>query len=191
MRIVLPLILLIVSVALLGAGWNSYVERQELIDSGTQVQGVIVDVRSSTDSEGDTTYAPVYEYSAAGRKLRHEPSVKTSSMPRRGDTETLYVDPDDADHVIADTFADRWFAPMMFGIFGMLSLISAVVLAVTLRRVGRRSSELGPHTANHDSHSTVTQSTASSTSMSTTSDSADSSGPFVSGGDSDSRGPFS
>lgn len=191
MRILLPLLFVITAIVLLSVGRNQHSQRQSLIDDGARVQGTVVTVRSSTDSDGDATYAPVYEYRAGGQTHRHEPGVKTSSRPQVGATETLYVDKDDPNHVIADTFADRWFVPMMFAIFGVVSFIVAIVLTATLRRSGRRSQELGPHTTSHDSHAPVTMSTASSTSASTTSGSVQSSGPFVDDNrGSDSRGPF-
>lgn len=190
-RVLIPVLLVIASVALLSTAWNQYAQRQALIDDGTQVTGTVVGINTTDNDDGDPTYAPIYEYEVDGTPLRHSPGVHTSSRPVIGATEQLYVDPDDATHVIANTFADRWFAPMMFAIFGVVVLVIAIVLGWTQRYISRKRQELGPHTANHDSHAPVTMSTASAASRSKTTGSVESSGPFVSGADAPTNGPFS
>ncbi len=175
------LVFLLVGVVLLIVGFSVRASHEKLVDEGATVTGTVVSVSQSTDSDGDTTYAPIYEYRYEGAPYRHESSVSSSSRPTVGSTETMFVDRAEPSHAMADTFLERHFVPTL--LLGIGALCIAIVLTASLvgfRRSRATASALeGP----------VATPTMPATSFDTSSSA--STGPFMSGrSKSDSRGPF-
>lgn len=182
-RISIPLVFVAVGVVLGGvAGWT-YDDRRNFAERAEQVPGTVVSVRSSTDSEGDTTYAPVYAYQHGGAPREYSPDGMSSSQPTVGEQVTLFVDPT-GDRVMADTFMDRWFLPVLLGGIGMALLVVGVAAAVTGGGRGLARSAAAREQRRVARGETLDGEATSSASH----EGRD--GPFVSGRQRDSKGPF-
>jgi hypothetical protein len=148
---VFSIVFLLIGLTMLGIGGWLANESRELRDTGDRVPAVIVSSDSSTDSEGDTTYSPVYAFTYRGEERTHTSSVSSSSQPTIGEAETLYVDPDDPTTVKADSFMDMWFLPALLGgmgivftAIGLFTGIGALVFAGASRLRGRASDPTAP-----------------------------------------------
>lgn len=119
----------VIGVVMLGVAWWSYSNSRDLAASGVRVTGTVASIRQQSDSDG-TTYSPVYAYAHDGTPRTYSPSSSSSRRPRIGDTATLFVDPDDPTHVLADTFMDRWLLPVLIGGMGAVFLLAGVVTGV-------------------------------------------------------------
>lgn len=109
------------------------------LDDGVIVEGIVVDVDTRTDSDGDRTYAPVVDYvdPATGQIHRLTGSVSTSSRPSIGSSEDVSLRPGEPES--ARVVGPAWF-PWIF--IGVGSTIVAAVLATTVvAAVGSRSGE--------------------------------------------------
>jgi hypothetical protein len=74
-------------------------------------QGTIVDLLYSTDSDGDPSYTPVYEYVVDGQTYLHESGVSFagSIVPSIGDTRTILYNPSDpTDSRVNNVFLLVW-----------------------------------------------------------------------------------
>lgn len=186
-RMLLPLVFLLVGGILASIGWSQYQDHESLATDGRQVTGTVIDVKTSTDSEGDTTYAPVYGYEWEGEQRRYTPGSTSSSYPTQGETATLFVDPDDPGRVMADTFMDRWFIPVLLGGLGAVFLAVGLVIALASRRARR-----GEHAWEQPVVVAPATSTAAAQTAAPKVDArSNRNGPFVgSSQKSDPRGPF-
>lgn len=98
--------------------------------------GVIVDVTSSRDSDGDTIYRPVVEF-VAPDGVTHSFVGRTGSSrrPAIGTTIEVLYDPGDPAGATEKTFTNLWLFPIAFAGFGLLFLI-AMTLGPSWRRRG-------------------------------------------------------
>lgn len=181
-RLALPLVFLAVGAVVAGLGGSMYVDRQELADTGERVAGTVTGVRSSTDSEGDTTYAPVYSYTHRGQPRQHSPDATSSSRPTEGEQVTLFIDPDEPGRVMADTFMDRWFLPVLLGGIGAVLLVVGGALAVAALRGGTRTGSRDERRARHEARVDGRETRTEVPEVR--------SGPFVGDARHDQRGPF-
>jgi hypothetical protein len=183
-------LLLLASIALLVGAGVVAARHQKLVSEGAAVTGTVTSIERSTDSDGDTTYAPIYSYEHAGTRYTHKPGTTTSSRPAVGSTETLYVDRADPSHAMADTFTDRWFGIVMLAGFGVAGFVASIVIfkvtgamrgAVQRRDVLRPTTLEAPRTATRANDAADSASAAS----------AGNAGPFITGRERpDPRGPF-
>ncbi len=88
--------------------------------------GVVVDLIAGTDSDGDVTYTPVYEYSVSGSTYRYTSSVSYGGLlvPEIGDTRTILYDPGDPrDARIRNVFVLIWLPIILIGIATLIVFI--------------------------------------------------------------------
>lgn len=136
-------VLSLVLVALLAlSGWWLLSNLVRVVDH-KPVDAVVVDLVPSVDSDGDTVYAPVYEYTVDGTTYRYKSKVSLGGVvvPDVGDHRTLLYNPADP----ADARVRNWFLLLVLPGIGFVIplLILGVVLVMTLRR-SRRSAALPP-----------------------------------------------
>lgn len=100
-----------------------------------KVEGVVVDLIPSVDSDGDTVYAPVYEYQVDGRSYRYKSKVSLGGfvVPDLGDTRTLLYNPDNpADARVNNTL-------LLLVLPGLLVLIATLALLALVVTSARRA----------------------------------------------------
>jgi hypothetical protein len=148
---VFSIVFLLIGLTMLGIGGWLANQSRELLDTGERVSAKVTSMSSSTDSEGDTTYAPVYTYTYRGEQRTYTAGVSSSSQPTIGESETLYVDPENPSSVKADSFMDMWFLPALLGgmgivftAIGLFTGIGALVFAGAAKLRGRASDPTAP-----------------------------------------------
>jgi hypothetical protein len=102
-----------------------------LVQNGQQTTGVVVDQVSTYDSEGGTTYLPVFRYRWLG--VQYVEGADFSSNPPRyeiGEEVTLWVNPDDPAEFVPDRFVDLWLMPLIFGGVGAILLVIAFFIFI-------------------------------------------------------------
>ena len=101
----------LVWIILFGVGlyysFNSY----RLVTTGAEVDAIIVDMDAS-NSDGVTTYSPIYEYTYQGETYRYN-SVNSSNIVTYdiGDHTTLLVDPSNPNNARQKSFWELWLLP--------------------------------------------------------------------------------
>jgi hypothetical protein len=125
-----------------GAGVFWLFDSLQRVTGDEQVEGVIVELIESRDSEGDLLYAPVVEYVVDGTSYRIESSVSYGGLvvPDIGDSRTVYYDPDDPTDATFRGFWTLWFLPALLTLLPLTILIVIVAAAV---RAQRKRSEAG------------------------------------------------
>jgi hypothetical protein len=103
-----------------------------LVRRGQSVAAQVVDLQSTYDSEGGTTYKPIFQYEWNGQTMTS--GAAFSSNPPRyqvGEAVMLYVDPANPSDVAANRFLDLWLMPLIFGgVAGILVVVSVVIVLV-------------------------------------------------------------
>lgn len=123
--------LILVPLLLGGLGW--FLSDLTRVLSHETVEGVVVELIPSVDSDGDTVYAPVYEYEVDGRVYHYRSKVDLGGMlvPGIGDTKTLLYNPDDpADARVKNLFLLLVLPGLLVGI----SALAFFALLVTWAR---------------------------------------------------------
>ncbi len=112
--IVLPFLLLI----LVGLGaW--LVSNLNRVANHETTDGVVVELIRGTDSDGDTTYTPVYEYVVGGEVYRYQSGVSFSGVviPDIGDRRTILYNPGNpADARVHNLFLLIWLPIILMAI---------------------------------------------------------------------------
>jgi hypothetical protein len=133
------IVLVVLLLAVAGGGafwlWDSI----QHVTNDARVEGVIVDLVESRDSEGDLVYAPVVEYVVEGRAYRIQSSVNYGGLvvPDIGDVRTVYYDPDDPADATFRGFWTLWFFPAL-----MVAVpIAILVLMTAAAAYSKRRSE--------------------------------------------------
>ncbi|MGA9596517.1 MAG: DUF3592 domain-containing protein [Acidimicrobiia bacterium] len=131
LRLILGLIL--IPVLLGGLAW--FLADLDRVLSHEKVEAVVVDLIPSVDSDGETVYAPVYEYEVDGSTYRYQSSVSLGGVvvPDIGDPKTLLYNPNDP----ADARVDNVF--LLLWLPGIMVVLSALVLFLLISRWVRRS----------------------------------------------------
>lgn len=116
------------------------------INNQVTASGIVVDVETDRDSDGDTTYRPVIEFVAAdGGTYRFTGRLGTSSYPDLGSRIDVLYDPADPQGATEKTFPNLWLFPIIFGAIGLISLLFLLLSrtkALNFRmRVGKPSLE--------------------------------------------------
>ena len=125
-------------IILFGVGLYYSINSFRLVTSGTEVDAIIVDM-DADNSDGTTTYSPIYEYIYAGETYRYN-SVNSSNIVTYdiGDHTTLLVDPSNPQNARQKSFWELWLMPaiMLPAAVGMgFIMILVNVLAARRGRV--------------------------------------------------------
>ena len=117
-----------------GAVW--LLDSVQRVTSDGQVEGVIVDLVESLDSDGDRVYAPVVEYVVGDTIYRIQSAVDYGGLavPDIGDVRTVYYDVDNPTDATFRGFWTLWFFPGLLTGLPLLVLIAMVASAVRTRR---------------------------------------------------------
>ena len=129
-------LLALVGIGLIVAAFLVARDSIALRSKDTTVMATIVDIESPPDGGSH----PIYEFEYDGETYRHESPV--SNGTRRtdvGDERELYIDPKDPDKAKEAGFMGMWFAPMMLGVFGVATLVAALVTWIAMRIYARFS----------------------------------------------------
>lgn len=112
--LLIPLIFLMV-----GGAWL-YFSIARVANQSTAT-GVVVDIDTSRDSDGDTSYRPVVEFVAEnGQTYRFTGRTGSSSRPTVGEPIDVLYDPADPQGATEKTFTNLWLFPLIFGGIGLL-----------------------------------------------------------------------
>lgn len=117
-------------------GWF-YWDDLELAETGARAQGVVINLESSRDSDGDTTYRPVVEFTDQSGTSHQFVGSVGSSPPAfsRGEHVEVIYDPWAPEDVLIDSFSTRYLFPLAFGGFGSLfALIGGGLMFAWFRR---------------------------------------------------------
>lgn len=132
LRVVLGLILIPM---VIGSGlW--FVSNLNRVLTHEPVEAVIVDLIASTDSDGDVTYAPVYEYDVEGQTYRYQSLVSLGGLavPDIGDRKTLLYNPDDPGDARVRNMFLLLILPAILVLIPVLILVTIGWAAVRRRR---------------------------------------------------------
>lgn len=135
LRVGLAFVLLL-SLALLAGAFFAWRSAADDVARSVATEGVVVGVRTSRSSDGDTTYAPILRFTTTeGRSVEASPTLTTSRLPTVGERWEIRYDPETPSRVWADTVLGTWFLPMILGgIGGVGLLLSAALLLATRGR---------------------------------------------------------
>jgi hypothetical protein len=128
LKFVLGLILVPI---LLGSGlW--FLSNLNRVLTHKSVDAVVVDLIPSTDADGDTTYAPVYEYDVGGQTYRYTSLVSLGGLavPDIGDSRTLLYNPDDPGDARVRNMFLLLILPAILVLIPVLLLLAMVVTRV-------------------------------------------------------------
>lgn len=110
------------------------------------IEGRVIDLIPSVDSDGDTVYAPVYEYEVDGRSYRYQSQVSLGGLlvPDLGDEKTLLYNPNDPDDArVRNLFLLIVLPGLLVGV--ALSIFMALILGTARRAWQRRHGEAWPN----------------------------------------------
>ena len=98
-------------IILFGVGLYYSFNSFRLVTTGAEVDAIIVDM-DADNSDGTTTYSPIYEYTYAGETYRYN-SVNSSNIVTYdiGDHTTLLVDPTNPQNARQKSFWELWLMP--------------------------------------------------------------------------------
>ena len=98
-------------IILFGVGLYYSFNSFRLVTTGAEVDAIIVDM-DADNSDGTTTYSPIYEYTYAGETYRYN-SVNSSNIVTYdiGDHTTLLVDPSNPHNARQQSFWELWLMP--------------------------------------------------------------------------------
>ncbi len=110
-----------------------FLREQSFLNKAEHVMGTVTDLDRS-ESDGDTSYCPVIDFSTTdGQNVRYHASI-CSSPPAFdvGDSVKIIYDPSNPKNVQMENFWDEYVAPFVLGVvglplfgFGLLRLFSA------------------------------------------------------------------
>lgn len=128
----------VVGLALVTFAVSFHLDDRELAARGQRASGLVVDIESRRDSDGDRSYRPVVEFRDAQRRPWRFTSRMGSNPPgfTRGEAVEVIYDPENPESAVIDSFMQRHFLPLIFGIFGAVFGTIGVVLLV--REIQRR-----------------------------------------------------
>lgn len=119
------IIFMCLGIPMLAFGFYLFYDNYQFAKRAIPVIGHVVDYDSyySTDSDGggSTMFTPIYEYTYNGNRKTYVGTVSSSSRTYDiGEEVEILVDQDDSDHVLVNTFWDRYFAVVILGFLGSL-----------------------------------------------------------------------
>lgn len=98
----------------------------QFLQTATKTQGTVIDLIKNvdTDSDGDssTTYSPVVSFTTStGQKIEAKTSISSNPPSHEiGDSVSIYYSPKDPKTIIVDSFMDKYFLPIVFGVLGLI-----------------------------------------------------------------------
>ncbi len=131
-RIIGGFFVLLIGLGLGWGAWSSWSNGAAFRASATHTEGTVVDIASHRDSDGDTMYKPVIEFTTAdGRTLQFTSSVSSSSPSySRGDAVKLYYAPANPEDARLDSFMEKYFLPLILSVFASVFTLIGVLLFV-------------------------------------------------------------
>jgi len=100
--------------------------------------GTVVDLVPTTDSEGETLYKPVFEFTDRNDRVRRVTGSVASRPPSygRGEAVTVRYRPENPENAHLDSFMDSWFLVLILGGLGAVftSIAAGFVIYAARRR---------------------------------------------------------
>lgn len=129
--ILLPLSAVILAIASVWYTYTSYT----FLTTGVKVQGTVIRLTSS-NSDGSTTYSPVFSYTYEGQPYEYE-SINSSNPPTNkvGDVETLLINPDNPSKARQNNFWELWLLPAILCPVSIFMLILSIGVPFLVRRM--------------------------------------------------------
>ncbi len=133
------LIFMCIGIPMLAFGFYYFYDNYVFAKRAIPVIGHVIDYDSyySSDSDGggSTMYTPIYEYTYYGNKKTHIGTVSSSSKTYDiGEEVEILVDQDNPNHVLVNTFWDRYFAVVMLGFLGTLFTVLGYLAFWAMKR---------------------------------------------------------
>ncbi len=110
----LGLVMVAVAAWLLVADW-SFARKAE------RSEGIVVALEERRGSKSRSTWAPIVEHQTVQGPVRFtSPGASSPPSYAVGDRVALLVDPADPANAQIDSFMERWFVPLIFGVLGVI-----------------------------------------------------------------------
>lgn len=116
-----------ISLIFLGLASYFFIDDYQMVIDGIQVTAVVVSNPSK----------PIMEYEVAGELYTYEATV--SSTPPSyyvGEEVNIYVNPDNPNQILIDTFTDRWLVVVILGSMGLIFFLVGLGTSKLFARVG-------------------------------------------------------
>ena len=134
----------VLGAALIGAGVHFADATNRFSREASKADGTVVDIETSTDSDGDTMYYPVVEYVSGGDQLiRFRAGVGTSwQLYAVGDTVAVLYSPEDPESARIDAKMHLYFMPVVLWVVGGVFFVvgTATYIIFTFAMARRRRS---------------------------------------------------
>lgn len=109
-------------------GWGSFYYNQKTLQQSKEVEGTVIGLASRV-SDGSTLYAPIFRYPWADSTIIQTSTMYTNPpMYEKGEKVKMFIDEDDPNEFLLDSFWDQHLMLVIFGGFG--ALIWCALLAV-------------------------------------------------------------
>lgn len=106
----------------------AYFYMDQQIKDGELTIGIVVELRPYVEYGKPTDYTPIIDYEFNGKPYSMEAPVYSDSPEfSLGEQVELYVDRDDPDSVLINTFTQKWFMVILIGSFGGFFTIGMIV----------------------------------------------------------------
>lgn len=120
----------LVGLILLGIGGLIYSLDADIVQEPNKAQGVVTDLLRNGNMS-----APVITYTWQGKEYKYESNSYTSpSAFDYNEAVTLYVNPEDPNEVVIDTFSERWLAIVILGGIGIVFAGMGIIFVFVSRR---------------------------------------------------------
>lgn len=134
----------VVGVGLLVGAIVAAVVGQRFMEKAVLVDGTIVRIETSRDSDGDTHHSVYVSYDFEGASYNDVRLSSYSSTMYEGKAIALYVDPENPRHIASSL--DTWLVSLILGIMGLVfALVGVIPLCIltTKKRQNKRIMETG------------------------------------------------
>jgi len=107
-----------------------YYRDAQIINQSAKINGRVVELLSRKG-----TYAPVIAYTLNGKDYRYESTAYTKpSAYEIDEVVPMFVNPNNHEELVLDTFTDRWLAISIVGGIGLFFTFFAVIFRISSRR---------------------------------------------------------
>lgn len=119
---VLGFVFAFIGMVLLGLGLIIYWLDAAIVKEENKTEGIVIELT------GKGTVAPVFEYTWRGEQRTYKSSVYSNPPAFEiNERATLYINPENPDEVIVDTFSERWLAvTILSGIGGIFTFLGII-----------------------------------------------------------------
>jgi LPXTG-motif cell wall-anchored protein len=110
-------------------GWTMRIDTLEFVDSAQSASGSVVEVEARTDSDGDTLFYPVFEFTTAeGEEIQFR-SNSGSNPPSRdkGEKVEILYDPNQPQNARENSFSGLWMFSTILLVFGGIFALAGVL----------------------------------------------------------------